>query len=77
MVESIQYRKVSSSFQSTLRQDVNKIKSSEKVVAFADKTRNLYEMEKDQYEKLLRENITKCYKKTEDSPVKEIAQELS
>ena len=77
MVESIQYRKVSSSFQSTLRQDVNKIKSSEKVVAFADKTRNLYEMEKDQYEKLLRENITKCYKKTEDSPEKEIALELS
>ena len=31
----------------------------------ADKTRNLYLREKDQYDKLLRENITKHYKSTD------------
>ena len=32
----------------------------------ADKTRNLYLLEKDQYDKLLRENITKHYKLTNE-----------
>ena len=31
----------------------------------ADKTRNLYLREKDQYDKLLRENMTKHYKSTD------------
>ena len=33
------------------------IKPSYKILVSADKTRNLYKIEKDQYEKLLKENI--------------------
>ena len=43
---------------------------------FADKTRNVYEMGKDQYEKLLRENITKTYRKADDSTEENIGHEL-
>ena len=60
MVDNIQFRHVCNSFQSKLRNDTKKIDSSTKAIIFADKTKNLYEMGKDQHEKLLRENITKC-----------------
>ena len=47
MLENIKFRHVSNSFQSKLRKDIKKINSSTKAIIFADKTRNLYEMEKD------------------------------
>ena len=62
MIENIQFRKVNDDFQSTLKNDIKKIKDSTKMFIPADKTRNLYEVEKTQYEKLLRDNITKNYK---------------
>ena len=62
MIENVQFKEVTGSFQKTLKEDIKKIKDSKKMIIAADKTRNLYEMEKDQYEKLLRENITKNYK---------------
>ena len=42
-----------------MRRDLASIKESDKALIFADKTRNLYELDKDSYEKLLTENITK------------------
>ena len=38
--------------------------------------RNFYELEKSQYEKLLRENVTKMYKRAEGKTRLEIDQEL-
>ena len=60
---------VRSNFQSTLKEDFNKIKSSRNLLVFADKTRNLYEMPPDQYKKWLNNNISKAYHKV-DSNVK-------
>ena len=39
-----------------------KIKQCNKVIILADKTRNLYVVSKVQYDKLLRDNITKSYR---------------
>ena len=39
---------------------MNEIKTSNKILVSADKSINLYKLEKDQYEKLLKENITKA-----------------
>ncbi|KAL9982995.1 hypothetical protein ACROYT_G005115 [Oculina patagonica] len=61
MIENLRFKKVRNSFQDKLKRDVKKINSSDKVLVFADKSRNVYELEKPQYEKLLRENITKSY----------------
>ena len=41
----------------------DKIQSSKNVLAFANKTTNLYEMSPDQYNSLLKNSITKTYKK--------------
>ena len=49
MVRSIEFKSVRNNFQSTLREDLNKIKSSRNLLVFADKTTNLYEMPPDQY----------------------------
>ena len=38
----------------------------------ADKSRNIYKMNKEDYEKLIYENITTTYKKTNESKIKTI-----
>ena len=63
VVNNITFRNITDKFQTTLKKDINKIKDSENVFIFADKTTNLYEMSPTQHKKLLTENITKTYQK--------------
>ena len=51
-------------FQTKMKNDISKIKSSANVFVSTDKTTNLYEMPPNDYKKLLYENITKTYKKS-------------
>ena len=76
LVENVTFKQVRNAFQDKLRRDVKSINSSKKVLVFADKTRNLYEMDKGQYEKMLRENITKTYRKADDKTEENINHEL-
>ena len=63
-------------FQEILKQDIKKINASNKVLVFADKTRNIYGLDKEQHKKLLRENISKSYKKSDKQSVDMVNQEL-
>lgn len=45
----------------------NKIKKPSKVLIPADKTTNYYTMTPDSYDKLIKENVTKTYKKSSHS----------
>ena len=47
-----------------------------KSLYFADKTRNIYGLNKEQHKKLLRENISKSYKKSDKQSVDMVNQEL-
>ena len=51
-------------FQQKLKRDCRDINASQKLLIPADKSTNLYELDKEQYNKLLAENITKSYKKS-------------
>ena len=51
---------------------MNEIKTSNKILVSADKSRNLYKLEKDQYEKLLKENITKAQKRSRNEHIEKI-----
>lgn len=62
LIEDVEFRKVSNDFHSTLKKDINRIKASNSVFVKADKTRNMYELSKEQYDKLLVENVTKHYR---------------
>ena len=51
-------------FQTQLLNDVKKIKQSDKMFVPVNKSRKIYLLSKDEYQKLLTENITKTYKMT-------------
>ena len=64
MIKNIEFRNVKNYFQEKLKEDINEIKTSDKVFVAADKSRHIYKMDKQQYAKLLTENVTKTYKKS-------------
>ena len=72
MIENIQFRRVSSAFLLKLDEDIKNIKSSKKMFISADKTQNFYEIKKEDHEKILYENVTKTFKKTNPSLPKKI-----
>ena len=63
MVNNIQFRKTQDKFQTQLNKDIQRIKSFTKAFTPADKTTNLYELDKTQHEKLIQKIITRTYKK--------------
>ena len=67
MISSVQCKRVKNYFRNRTNNDIRSIHSSKKVFVFADKTRNIYEMEKSHYEKLLTDNITKPYKQSNNN----------
>ena len=58
LLENVKFRNVNDEFIKTLEKDKRKINSSNNVFIFADKTRNIYEMEAKSYDKLLTQNVT-------------------
>ena len=53
-------------FQNQLKKDIKAMKKSKKIFVFADKTSNIYHIEKDEYSKLTTDAITSTYKKVSD-----------
>ena len=66
LVNKIKFRKISSNFQNELKEDIKAIKKSKRLFIFADKASNIYQIEKDKYNKLTTVAITSTYKKTPD-----------
>ena len=64
LVKNVEFRNINNNFQKNLNDDIKRINTSKKVLVKADKSRNIYELSKDEYKKYLRENITKTYKKS-------------
>ena len=64
LVRNVVFKPVKDGFLNKLNKDVKEIKRSNDVLVFADKTTNIYPVPKNTYKKLLKENITKDYKKT-------------
>ena len=77
MVDNIQFQKVENPFQSKLKNDMDKINKSDQVFVQADKTRNVYKMDKKAYSKLLTENITQKYKPSDEKTVDNISKEFA
>ena len=63
LVKNIKFRKVRNHFQDQLQQDLKRIKVSNKTMTFADKTRNIYRLTREEYKKILNDSITATYKK--------------
>ena len=65
LIGNIQFRQPRDNFKKTLQKDAATIRGSKDMFVPADKTKNIYRMERAQYERLLRQNITKHYKVAE------------
>ena len=59
MIKNIEFRKITDAFQPKLQEDIKVVKQSKNVFISTDKSTNIYTMEKDDYNRHLRENITK------------------
>ena len=77
MMENIQFRNVSNPFLNEMDNDLKKIKSSPNIFVFADKTRNMYETSAENYNKILKENVTKSYKVSTNDVLEDINSDLS
>ena len=62
MLYNIEFKSVSSEFKSNLSKDIKRM--NEDLLIPADKMNNLYKLAKDNYNKLLTDNIAKSYKKS-------------
>ena len=61
MIESVKFRP--QIFQKKLKEDLKLINSSKNIFFSADKTQSFYGITKEDYEKIIHENVTKKYKK--------------
>ena len=64
LIKNIEFKTVRNNFQHQVSRDLRSINNSKKIFVPADKTRNMYGLEPKTYEKLLKDNVTKGYKKT-------------
>merc|ERR1712240_475275 len=65
LVANLEYRNTTTNFQRKLKNDIRKIQTSKNVFVKADKSSNYYVVDKNTYEKLLRDNLTANYKITD------------
>ena len=77
LLKIIEFKPVKNPFLEKLKSDMKEITKSNKVVVFADKTTNAYQVDKDEYCKSKRENISKNYKKAKPSIMKDINKEAN
>ena len=64
MIQNIEFKKVTSNCQAGVSDDVSNIKKNPELLIAPDKTSHLYELTTDEYNKLLTENISKKYNKS-------------
>ena len=76
LVQNVSFRKINEPFLNNIKKDLKNIKSSKSIFVFADKTKNIYEVPPNEYDKLLTENITKSYKVGYDGITEDINEEL-
>ena len=65
MIKNIELRKINNCFQEKLSNDIKQIKNSDKVFVSVNKSWDAYKLGQSEYKKLLKENITKTYKKSD------------
>ena len=75
LMRTVKFRPVYNKFQSELKKDIKNITKSDKLTVFADKSSNVYPMDKKKYEKLILEIITQKYQKANNNASRDINKE--
>ena len=72
LINNLKFRKYNNLFTQKLNNDLRAIKSTKKVFVFADKSNSIYKVDPDKYKKLMLENVTSIYKKSENNLINNI-----
>ena len=72
IIKELEMRPMMNPLQQRMKEDLQKMKNMEEVIVKADKTSNLYLIKPDEYKKLLSNNITAEYKKSDENMVNRI-----
>ena len=72
LISNFQYSEHRTSFQKKISKDANNIRKSKHVFVMADKTSNVYQIDKTSYNKLMRDSVTSHYEKTTENTEHEI-----
>ena len=75
IIKNIKFSSYKSNFQRKLKQDLKKLLIKNKVILFAEKTRNLYKTSPKLYNKLVTDNLTKTYKISNENLINKINSE--
>ena len=63
MMRNLEFKRVNNAFQSNLRNDIGQIRRSNNLLISEDKSRNIDQVSKASYERMMHESVTKTYKK--------------
>ena len=74
-IKNIKFFTYKSNFQRKLKQDLNKLLIKNKIILFADKTRNLYKTSSKFYNKQLIDNLRKTFKISNENLINKINSE--
>ena len=77
MIRKIEFDPVRTEFQRKLSEDLRSTKNSNKIFVSADKTRNMYDLDPKEYDKLLNNSVIKNYRKSNIKAVNEINKEVN
>ena len=72
MVNNVEFTNSRSHFQRKLIKDAKDIRNSKDIYLLADKTRNIYQVSEDSYNKLLLDNVTSKYKKSSQETIDDV-----
>ena len=75
MIQSTKFKQVNNPFLNKLKGDTKRIKNETKLLIAADQTKNSYKLESSTYNDLLKQNITKSYKKAQPNTTQAIHSE--
>ena len=77
IVKNIKYFNRTNEFQKMLKKDLDELSKLDKIVVFADKTNNLYCLDKADYLKVAKDNITRDYQITDSAKVNIVNQKAA
>ena len=72
LIQKVETKKVKNNFQEKLKKDAEKVRKDKKLYIGADKSTNFYKMDTNSHDALLKKNVTKDYKKTNEDRVSNI-----
>ena len=77
LVRQVKFKPAGNDLTSKIREDLNTLKNSSKIIVKGDKSRKLYQVNKDSYVKDMTDKITSNYKKGNRAQVEKVNQEAA